>query len=193
MRILKCGDLAKLPKYVGDSVEGYRTVKVLADGCIVVADPLLTNLHGIEDLKPAVAESKTLGVITSTVQATPSQLQDLLIAWYMNISVRSNGVVIVKNGGTLCVGTGEQDRVGAIEQAVEKFGQKYKGKEDIQGAAMASDGFFPFPDGVEVAAEAGVKAIIAPAGSIKDAEVIARANELGVALFHAPERVFSHH
>ena len=58
---------------------------------------------------------------------------------------------------------------------------------------MASDGFFPFPDGVEVAAKAGVTAIIAPSGSLKDADVIQRANELGVALFHAPERVFSHH
>ena len=58
---------------------------------------------------------------------------------------------------------------------------------------MASDGFFPFADGVEVAAAAGITAIIAPAGSLKDADVIKRANELGVALYHAPERIFSHH
>ena len=58
---------------------------------------------------------------------------------------------------------------------------------------MASDGFFPFYDGLEVAAQAGVRAVIAPAGSLKDAEVIVRANELGVAFCHAPERVFSHH
>ena len=58
---------------------------------------------------------------------------------------------------------------------------------------MSSDGFFPFEDGVEVAAKAGVKAIIAPAGSLRDADVIKRANELGVALIHAPERIFSHH
>jgi phosphoribosylaminoimidazolecarboxamide formyltransferase/IMP cyclohydrolase len=111
----------------------------------------------------------------------------------MNLSVRSNGVVIVKNGGSLAVGTGEQDRVGAVEQAVWKFENKYEGPEGIEGSAMASDGFFPFPDAVEVAAKAGVKAIISPAGSLRDADVIARANELGVALYHAPERVFSHH
>jgi phosphoribosylaminoimidazolecarboxamide formyltransferase / IMP cyclohydrolase len=58
---------------------------------------------------------------------------------------------------------------------------------------MASDGFFPFEDGIEVAAEAGVTAIIAPAGSLRDADVIKRANELGVAFIHAPERIFSHH
>lgn len=193
VRILKCGDLNLLPKYVGDAVEGYQTLKVLADGCIVVADPLLTHVRSIDDLKPAEADSKTLGHVVSTVKATPEQLQDILAAWYINLSVRSNGVVIVKNGGTLCVGTGEQDRVGAVEQAIVKFNEKYTGKETIQDSVMASDGFFPFPDGVEVAAKAGVTAIIAPSGSLKDADVIQRANELGVALFHAPERVFSHH
>jgi len=107
--------------------------------------------------------------------------------------VRSNGVIIVKKGGSLAVGTGEQDRVGAVEQAIWKYQNKYEGPETIEGSSMASDGFFPFADGVEVAAEAGVRAIIAPAGSLKDADVIARANELGVAMCHAPERVFSHH
>lgn len=193
VRILKCGDPRRLPRYVGDDISGSRTLKTLGDGSIVVSDPLLTHLRSIDDLKPAAADSKTLGHVESTIQATPSQLVDLLTAWYINISVRSNGVIIVKNGGTLCVGTGEQDRVGAVEQAIEKFHQKYEGSEDIKDAVMASDGFFPFPDGVEVAAKAGITAIIAPAGSIKDAEVIQRANELGVALFHAPERVFSHH
>ncbi len=193
IRVLRCGNLADLPKYVGDNVEGYRTFKVLSDGSLVVADPLLTNVHGVDDLRPAEAESKALGVVKSTVPATPAQKRDLLVAWYMNLSVRSNGVIIVKNGGSLAVGTGEQDRVGAVEQAISKYERKYAGPETIAGAAMASDGFFPFPDGVEVAAKAGVRAIIAPAGSLKDAEVIARANELGVALCHAPERVFSHH
>ena len=192
IRILQCGDIDKLPKFVGDDTVGYRTMKVLADGTVVVADPLLTNMRTVEDLKPAAADSKALGHVESTVAATDSQKDDLLAAWYINISVRSNGVVIVKNGGTLCVGTGEQDRVGAVEKAIDKF-HKYAGRETIQDSVMASDGFFPFYDAVEVAAKAGVTAIIAPAGSIKDAEVIKRANELGVALFHAPERVFSHH
>jgi phosphoribosylaminoimidazolecarboxamide formyltransferase/IMP cyclohydrolase len=193
IRILKCGTPADLPRFVGDDIAGYQTFKVLADGCIVVADPLMTHVRSADDLKPAEAASKKLGDVKSSVQATPEQKKDLLIAWYMNISVRSNGVVIVKNGGALAVGTGEQDRVGAVEQAIWKYENKYEGPETIQGAAMASDGFFPFPDAVEVAAAAGVTAIVAPAGSIRDAQVIARANELGVALFHAPERVFSHH
>ncbi|MBN2451354.1 MAG: IMP cyclohydrolase [Lentisphaeria bacterium] len=193
IRVLRCGNPAALPRFVGDPLEGYRTVKVLADGSLVLADPLLTHVRGIDQILPAEAESKALGRVVSTVEATPEQKQDLLVAWYMNISVRSNGVILVKNGGSLAVGTGEQDRVGAVEQAIWKYRNKYKGSETIEGAAMASDGFFPFPDGVEVAAEAGVRAIIAPSGSLKDAEVLARANELGVAMCHAPERVFSHH
>ncbi len=193
IRILKCGEIDKLPKYVGDDVEGYRTIKVLHDGSLVVADPLLTHVRGVQDLVAASGSSKTAGDVTSTVAASPEQLRDLLTAWYINLNVRSNGVVIVKNGGALSVGTGEQDRVGAVEQAIWKYEQKYEGAETIEGAAMASDGFFPFPDAVEVAAKAGIKAIVAPAGSLKDADVVARANELGVSLYHAPERIFSHH
>ena len=193
IRIIKCGEISRLPKFVGDEQELHYTLKVLADGSIVVAAPLLTNLKSVADIKPAQAENKTIGIVKSEIPATDAQKEDLLTAWYINLNVRSNGVVIVRNGQTLAVGTGEQDRVGAVEQAVWKYQHKYKGAESIEGSVMASDGFFPFPDAVEVAANAGVKAIIAPPGSIKDAEVIKRANELGVSLVHAPERCFSHH
>ncbi|MEA4862818.1 MAG: IMP cyclohydrolase [Victivallaceae bacterium] len=193
IRILKCGDPALLPKYVGDGGEGSWTMKVLADGTLVAAEPLLTSIRGVEQLVPATAENTRCGVQSSEFKATAEQLDDLLFAWYVNISVRSNGVVIASHGQTLSVGTGEQDRVGAIEQAVAKFAAKYKGERTLEGAVMASDGFFPFADGVEVAAAAGIKAIIAPAGSLRDADVIKRANELGVALYYAPERIFSHH
>ena len=166
---------------------------MLADGSLVVAAPLLTGLRSIDDLVPAEAENKRCGFQRSTVEATREQKLDLLFAWYVNLSVRSNGVVIVQNGQTLSVGTGEQDRVGAIEQAIEKFRNKYSGSGTLEGSCMSSDGFFPFEDGVETAAKAGVRAILAPSGSLRDADVIKRANELGVALYHAPERIFSHH
>ena len=192
IRIIQCGNPADLPRYVGDE-RACQTIKVLADGSLVIADPLLTALKSTADMKVAEAENKACGHQISTVVATAQQLDDLLFAWYVNLNVRSNGVVIAQNGQTLSVGTGEQDRVGAIEQAVAKFAQKYTGTGTLKGAVMASDGFFPFADGVEVAAAAGITAIIAPAGSLKDADVIKRANELGVALYHAPERIFSHH
>lgn len=193
LRVLECGDLAALPKYTGDDVSNHRTIKVLADGSLIVADPLLTGVRSRSDLALAVGENSKVGKQICKTQATEVQLDDLLAAWYINLSVRSNGVVIVKNGETLAVGTGEQDRVGAVEQAIEKFKQKYDGPEVIEDAVMSSDGFFPFPDAVEIAAEAGIRAIVSPPGSLKDADVIARANELGIALYHAPERIFSHH
>ncbi len=193
VRVLRCGDLEQLPKFTGDNVEGFRTVKVLCDGSLVIADPLLTGLRSTADLVPASAESEKYGSYTSEISATPEQMNDLLFAWYVNLNVRSNGVVIAKDGQTLSVGTGEQDRVGAIEQAIAKFHQKYSGVNTLAGAVMASDGFFPFADGLETAAAAGISAIIAPAGSLRDAEVIKRANELGVAFYHASERIFSHH
>ena len=194
IRILQCGDIASIPRYVGDDPEGNaNTMKILCDGSLVIAAPLLTNVRTAEDLPPASGENKACGAHTSTVVPTEAEMADLLAAWYINISVRSNGVVIVKNGQTLAVGTGEQDRVGAVEQAIEKFRQKYTGENSLEGAVMSSDGFFPFYDAVETAAKAGIKAIVAPSGSLKDADVVKRANELGVALRHAPERVFSHH
>ena len=193
IRIIRCGDIAKLPRFTGEAAEMHNTVKVLADGSLVVAQPLLTALKSVGDLIPAEAENKRCGIQKSTVKATAQQKLDLLAAWYINLSVRSNGVVILKNGQTLSVGTGEQDRVGAIEQAIAKFSQKYSGEGTLKDSVMSSDGFFPFEDGVETAAAAGVTAIIAPSGSLRDADVIKRANELGVALYHAPERIFSHH
>ncbi len=193
IRIIRCGDPRTLPRFVGEGASANNTVKVLADGSLVVAEPLLTALRSVADLRPAAAENARVGRQESQFRATPQQLADLLFAWYVNLSVRSNGVVIAKDGQTLSVGTGEQDRVGAIEQAIAKFSQKYKGAGSLAGAVMASDGFFPFADGLETAAAAGINAIVAPAGSLRDADVILRANELKVALYHAPERIFSHH
>lgn len=191
LRVLKCGPIENLPRYVGD--EASNTIKVLGDGSIVIAAPLLTHVHGPADLPAATGENKACGAQVCTVEPTDQQMKDLLAAWYINLSVRSNGVVIMKDGQTLAVGTGEQDRVGAVEQAIEKFRQKFTGDATLEGAVMSSDGFFPFPDALEVAAAAGIKAVVSPAGSLKDADVVKRANELGVALRHAPERVFSHH
>ena len=194
IRILRCGDIASLPKFVEDNADGrFNTLKVLGDGSVVVASPLLTAVRSAADIPAASGENKACGSQVSTVEPSEQQMIDLLTAWYINISVRSNGVVIVKNGQTLAVGTGEQDRVGAVEQAIEKFGQKFTGDATLEGAVMSSDGFFPFYDAVEVAAKAGITAIVAPSGSLKDADVVKRANELGVALRHAPERIFSHH
>lgn len=193
IRIIQCGDISRLPKFTGQGDEQSNTIKVLADGSLIIAAPLTTSLRSVNDLKSAEAENAKAGKQVSAHKATPGQLADLLFAWYVNLNVRSNGVVIAQNGQTISVGTGEQDRVGAVEQAIAKYRQKYQGANSIKNSVMSSDGFFPFADAVEVAAEAGITAIVCPAGSLRDAEVIKRANELGVALYYAPERIFSHH
>ena len=193
IRIIRCGDLKTLPRFREEVANSAETIKVLADGSLVIAAPLLTDIRSVEDLVPAHGSNSRCGEQKSTVECTEAQKQDLVFSWHVNLSVRSNGVVIVANGQTLAVGTGEQDRVGAIEQAIVKFKEKYTGTATLEGAVMSSDGFFPFEDGVEAAAKAGIKAIISPSGSLRDADVVKRANELGVALYHAPERIFSHH
>ena len=193
IRIIRCGDLKTLPRFRNEADSGSDTIKVLADGSLVIAAPLLTAIRSTADLAPASGSNSRCGEQISNVPCSEEMKQDLVFSWHVNLSVRSNGVVIVANGQTLAVGTGEQDRVGAIEQAIVKFKEKYTGTATLEGAVMSSDGFFPFEDGVEAAAKAGIKAIISPSGSLRDADVIKRANELGVALFHAPERIFSHH
>ena len=100
--------------------------------------------------------------------------------------VKSNGVVIVRDGITRGICAGQTNRVSAVRIAGERAG------EFARGAACASDGFFPFADGLEAAHAAGATAVIAPQGSIRDAEVIAAADRLGLALIFSTHRYFLH-
>ncbi|HZZ63940.1 MAG TPA: bifunctional phosphoribosylaminoimidazolecarboxamide formyltransferase/IMP cyclohydrolase [Candidatus Baltobacteraceae bacterium] len=111
---------------------------------------------------------------------------DLAFAWDIVRHVKSNGVVIAKGGTTRGICAGQTNRVSAVKIAGVRAG------EFARGAACASDGFFPFPDGLEAAAQAGCTAIIAPSGSVRDADVIAAANRLGVALVFSTHRYFLH-
>jgi phosphoribosylaminoimidazolecarboxamide formyltransferase / IMP cyclohydrolase len=192
IRIIRLPDFSRLPKYLEDGT-GVLEMKVFDDGSIVLARPYLSRVKGAEDLIPAYNEHKSKGRIDIVRRPDVREMDDLLFAWYVNIHVRSNGVVIVKNGQTLAVGTGEQDRVGAVQQAVAKARAKYKGTETLKGAVMASDGFFPFRDGVDAATEAGITAICQPGGSVSDFDVIAACNETKTAMVFTGERCFSHH
>ena len=192
LRIIKLPDLSRLPKFVDDGTD-VREIKVFDDGSIVVAMPYLSRVKTTADLVPASAEHPKQGAIQIAREATERELEDLRFAWYVNIHVRSNGVVIAKNGQTLAVGTGEQDRVGAVEQAVHKAKSKYKGDETLAGAVMASDGFFPFRDAVDAATSAGVTAIIQPGGSMNDYDAIVACNDTNTAMVFSQERCFSHH
>ena len=191
IRVIKLPAFTTLPKYLGDSTA--VEMKVFDDGSIVLAKPYLSRLKGVEDLVPAYNDHKKKGRIDIARQPTARELDDMLFAWYVNIHVRSNGVVIAKNGQTLAVGTGEQDRVGAVQQAIIKAKTKYKGDETLVGSVMASDGFFPFRDAVDSATAEGVRAIVQPGGSMNDFDTIVACNDVDATMVFTLERCFSHH
>jgi phosphoribosylaminoimidazolecarboxamide formyltransferase/IMP cyclohydrolase len=116
----------------------------------------------------------------------PEREADARLAWAVAAHTRSNSVVIVSEGMAVGVGAGDQSRVGAAERALVRAGDR------ARGAVAAGDAFFPFPDGVEVLAGAGVVAVVAPGGSRRDQEVIAAADRLGIALLLADQRHFRH-
>ena len=192
IRIIKVPPVDTLPKYIDDEANAWE-MKVFDDGSIILAQPYLSRVKSTDDLVPAYNDHKKHGRIDIGRAPTPQELEDLLFAWYINIHVRSNGVVIAKNGQTLAVGTGEQDRVGAVSQAIDKAQRKYSGDETLEGAVMASDGFFPFRDAVDAATSKGISAIVQPGGSMNDYDAIAAANETNTAMVFAMERCFSHH
>jgi phosphoribosylaminoimidazolecarboxamide formyltransferase/IMP cyclohydrolase len=100
--------------------------------------------------------------------------------------VKSNAIVLFKDGAAVGVGAGQMSRVEAVQLAVQRAGDR------ARGSVMASDAFFPFPDGLEVGIGAGVTAVIQPGGSMKDAEVIAAADAAGIAMAVTGRRHFRH-
>ena len=113
-------------------------------------------------------------------------MEDLGLAWTVAAHTRSNAVVLVAGGQTVGVGAGDQSRIGSARRALHQAGDR------AVGAVAASDAFFPFPDGVEMLARAGVSAIVAPGGSKRDPEVLAAAKQLGVMFIQAHNRHFKH-
>ena len=142
----------------------------------------------IQQRPPAVIDDSAWTVPTSR-QPTPEEHRDLLFAWRAVASVKSNAIVLARDGATIGIGAGQMSRVDAAFLAVHKA--SVAGHETA-GSALGSDAFFPFRDGVDQAAEAGVKAIVQPGGSVRDAEVIAAADEHGIAMVFTGVRLFRH-
>jgi phosphoribosylaminoimidazolecarboxamide formyltransferase/IMP cyclohydrolase len=142
----------------------------------------------IQDRPPADPGRPSWRVVTRR-QPTTDEWSDLSFAWRAVASVKSNAIVIAKAGATIGIGAGQMSRVDAAFLAVHKAAQAGL---DTHGAVMGSDAYFPFRDGVDHAAEAGVTAIIQPGGSVKDAEVIAAADERGLAMVVTGRRTFRH-
>ncbi len=116
----------------------------------------------------------------------PELLADLALAWSVAAHVKSNAIVLARDGRVVGVGAGQQSRVDSVRIAVAKAGDR------AAGAAAGSDAFFPFPDGVEALAAAGVLAVAQPGGSVRDPEVTAAAAAAGVAMLHTGRRHFRH-
>ena len=151
--------------------KGYLSVRTIRGGALVqdadTDDPV--EWHNVTLKRP-----------------TEEQTKDLRSAWTIVKHVKSNAIAIVADARLLGVGAGQMNRVQSVALAIEAAG------EFVKGAVLASDAFFPFPDSIEVAAKAGIAAIVQPGGSKKDSEVIAAANKLGVAMVFTGVRHFRH-
>ena len=119
-------------------------------------------------------------------EPTPEELEALRFAWVVAAHTKSNAIVLARGEQAVGVGAGDQSRVGAAERAVVKAGER------ADGAVAASDAFFPFRDGIDTLSAAGVTAIVEPGGSLNDDEVVAAADELGLALLFTNRRHFRH-
>ena len=124
-------------------------------------------------------------------EPSDAEQRDLDFAWAAVAPVKSNAILLAKDTATVGIGAGQMSRVDSSRLAVRKARDAALGTE-LEGAALASDAFFPFRDGVDAAAAAGIRAIIQPGGSLRDAEVIAAADEHGVAMVFTGRRLFRH-
>ena len=117
------------------------------------------------------------------------ELHDLLFAWHVAMFVKSNAIVYARDGRTIGIGAGQMSRIVSARIAAMKAAEA---KLEVPGSVMASDAFFPFRDGIDTAADAGIRAVIQPGGSMRDAEVIAAADEHGMAMVFTGVRHFRH-
>jgi phosphoribosylaminoimidazolecarboxamide formyltransferase / IMP cyclohydrolase len=127
--------------------------------------------------------------VVSARQPTPEEILDLRFAWSAVAAVKSNAIVLARDGMTIGIGAGQMSRVDSARIAVMKASDN---GHSIAGAVLASDAYFPFRDGVDAAAGSGVKAVVQPGGSIRDGEVIAAADEHRIAMIFTGKRLFRH-
>lgn len=124
--------------------------------------------------------------IVTEQKPTEEDLHELDFAWKVVKHVKSNAIVVARKGQTLGVGAGQMNRVGSVKIALEQAG------DQVKGAYLASDAFFPFPDSIEEAAKAGIRAIVQPGGSVRDEAVIEAANRLNIIMVFTHRRHFQH-
>ncbi len=218
LRVMRIRHIDRLSEFVGAM---YPEFKSLIDGGQVVQWPFVPVTRRRDDLIPAQTTYKGKEYRIAR-PPTDRETEDLLFGWMIEAGVTSNSVLYVKDGVTVGIGTGEQDRVGVAEIARDKAYRKHAdrlawerhkipfnaltdadARRDIEaetarckggliGSCMISDAFFPFRDGVEVGIREGITAIIQPGGSLRDFESIEACNEADVAMVYTGQRSFKH-
>jgi len=149
-------------------------------GGFLLQDPCPPPFFGVEDDQWQVVTERT---------PSDQERADLAFAWAAIYGVKSNAILLAREGATLGIGAGQMSRVDASRLAVLKAQDQ---GHTLEGAVLASDAFFPFRDGVDAAADAGIRAIIQPGGSVRDPEVIEAANRHGIAMIFTGRRLFRH-
>jgi phosphoribosylaminoimidazolecarboxamide formyltransferase/IMP cyclohydrolase len=169
-----------------------QNIRILEDNerrLPLAGEPEIRQVTGgllVQDRDTDRDDREAMEVVTER-KPTDQEWQDLLFAWRVCRHVKSNAIVLGKDLATVGIGAGQMSRVDSVRLALEKF----RG-ESLQGAVMASDAFFPFADGPELAIEAGITAIVQPGGSVRDDLVIAAADAAGVAMVFTRRRHFRH-
>jgi phosphoribosylaminoimidazolecarboxamide formyltransferase/IMP cyclohydrolase len=189
------------PSFAAPALEvlrGKKNLRLLATGAWMPASQPGVHVKQVSggllvQARDATAGAEvTNGKVVTTRAPSPAELTALEFAWRVCKHVKSNAIVLAKGDGpahamrTVGVGAGQMSRVVSVQIACEKAG------EEARGAVLASDAFFPFPDGLEAAAKRGVTAVAQPGGSVKDPDVIAAANAHGVAMVATGVRHFRH-
>ena len=184
------------PGYTPEALKAFaakRNIRVLETGPLSATPPglKLQNISGgvlVQDDDVARLPDDALRVV-SRRQPTPQEMEDAMLAWRVVRFVKSNAIVYCSGGATLGVGAGQMSRVVSAKIAAMKAAEAGL---NVKGAAMASDAFFPFRDGIDAAAETGIGVVIQPGGSMRDEEVIAAADEHGMAMIFTGMRHFRH-
>ena len=218
LRVMRIGNIDRLQEFVGTRAVDFKT---LIDGGLVAQWSYAPRTLTVQDFIPAEAsyQGREYRVARAPSEA---EAKDLLFGWLVESGITSNSVIYVKDGVTVGIGTGEQDRVGVAEIARDKAyrkladricrqrhskpysglgegeekqaidGEVKKQRGGLVGACMVSDAFFPFRDGVDVGIREGITAVVQPGGSERDFEVIEACNEADVAMVFTGQRSFRH-
>lgn len=218
LRVIRIANIERLNSFVGQRCVDFKS---LIDGGIIAQWSFVPQTRSAADLTLGSCEHKGQTVCIER-PPTEAETADLLFGWLVEAGVTSNSVIFVKDGVTVGIGTGEQDRVGVAEiardKAYRKLADRYcfeetgvayndldddekkstflsrvmKEKGGLKGASMVSDAFFPFRDGVDVGLREGVSAVIQPGGSVNDHQVIEACNAAGATMVFTGQRSFKH-